>query len=116
LDSIKVQLQRYARANNAQFRAVTVSLDWELDSALAFALENGRWDELIAGRNWTNLGAEFYIWADTATAPSVPQVIVYEQDVTLGARVEFGPRRYLRRVHGADALAQWASTGSPIRD
>ena len=116
LDSIKVQLQRHAQANNQQFRAVVVAMDWEPDSALVFAQESGRWDELIVGRNWMNLGAEFYIWADTATAPSMPQVIVFEQDITMGARVEFGPRRVVRRVRAADALVRWAGLGSPLRD
>jgi hypothetical protein len=114
IDSIKVHLAQRARLRGQQFRAVIVSMDWEPDSGLAVARESGGWDEMILGRNWSNLGAEHYIWADTATAPSLPQIIVYEQEITMTARVVFGPRRVLRRVHGADALVRWASQGAPL--
>jgi hypothetical protein len=90
-------------------------MDWYIDSALALANASGAWDELSIGRNWANSGAQLYIWGDTATAPAMPQIIVYLQEQRpAGARLGFSERRVLRRVRGADALRAWASEGSPL--
>lgn len=114
IDSVKVQLARQAKARGQQFRAVFVGMDWDPEKSLAVAREDGLWDEIIVGRNFFNAGAEQYIWADPDTSPAMPQIIVYEQNVTMGNRVTFGLRQVLQRVTGSDELAAWVAQGSPI--
>lgn len=113
LDSIKVLLQRQAQAAGQRFRAVFVGMDWDPDSGLALAREDGFWDEIIVGRNWLNAGAERYIWSDTATAPVLPQVILFEQRIEMGARITFGQRHVLRRLVGLPAFQAWVRQGAP---
>ncbi len=112
LDSLKVILQRRAAAQGRQFRAVIVALDWVPDSGLILAREDGRWDEINTGRNWFSLGAAQFVWADSTVTPSIPQVVVYEQDLTVGARVEVGPAHVLKRIHAADAIFRWVRQGA----
>jgi hypothetical protein len=113
LDSMKLQLQRRAQGAGQQFRAVVVALDWVPDSGFALAREDGAWDEVITGRNWFGLGAAQYIWADSTVAPSMPQVILYEQEVTIGARVKLSEPRILRRIVGAVEIQRWVRQGVP---
>ena len=114
LDSLKVMLQQRATTEGRQFRAVVVALDWAPDSGLVLAREDGPWDEINTGRNWFGLGAAQFIWSDSTVAPQLPQIMVYEQDLTLGARVEVGPARILKRIPGEDAIARWVRQGAPL--
>lgn len=115
IDSVKLQLQRQAKARGQQFRAVFVGMDWEPDSALALAKEDGLWDELDVGWDWFNVGAEQYIWGNAATTPGLPQIIVFQQKITTGkGRPAFGPRRVLLHVLGPVALKEWVDRGSPL--
>lgn len=113
LDSMKVLLQQRAAGAGRQFRAVIVALDWVPDTGLVLAREDGPWDEINTGRNWFSLGATQFIWADSTVTPALPQVIVYEQDVDLGARVVAGPARIQRRLVGSDAIIRWVREGAP---
>lgn len=113
LDSMKVLLRQRAAAEGRQFRAVIVALDWDPDSGLALAREDGRWDEINTGRNWFGLGAAQFIWGDPNVTPAMPQVLVYEQDVTLGARVAIGPATAQQRVVGSVEIARWVRQGAP---
>lgn len=114
LDSLKILLQQRATAEGRQFRAVIVALDWVPDSGLILAREDGHWDEINTGRNWFSLGAAQFIWADSTVTPAMPQVLVYEQDMTMGARVAMGPMHILQRIHAEDAIARWVRQGAPI--
>ena len=113
LDRIKVMLQRQAQAAGQRFRAVFVAVDWEPDSGLALAREDGPWDEIIVGRNWYNAGVEQYVWGDTATKPELPQIILIEQRIEIGARVRFEQAHVLRRLIGLEAFQPWLRQGLP---
>ncbi len=115
IDTLKLMLQRRAQRAGRQFRAVGVALDWNADSGLAYLKEFGAFDELLVGMNWSNLGAERYIWADSGATPGIPQVLVYEQSVTEGnPRMIFGPSRVLKRVYAGDSIVTWVHRGAPI--
>jgi len=113
LDSIKLLLQRQAQRAGQPFRAVFVDMDWSPDSGLALAREDGTWDEIIVGRSWFNAGAERYIWGDSATTAVLPQLILIEQRVEMGARARFGTRQVLRRLVGLPAFQVWLRQGAP---
>ena len=114
LDSLKLMLQRQATSEGRQFRAVIVALDWAPDTGLVLAREDGKWDEVNTGRNWFGLGAAQFIWADSTVTPALPQILVYDQEMTLGARVTVGPPRVRMRIHAEDAIARWVRQGAPI--
>ncbi len=108
-------LQRRAQAAGRQFRMIGVAIDWSPDSGLAYLKEFGEFDELVVGRNWFNIAAERFVWADTTAISGIPQLLVYEQTVTPGQRrVGFSASHVVKRVGGGDKIVQWVRDGAPI--
>jgi hypothetical protein len=114
VDSLKLLLQARAAASGQQFRVVGVALDWSPDSGFAYLRQFGAFDELDVGRNWFGLGVERFIWADTTARPTIPQVVIYEQDIAPAGRAVFGRANVLKRVLGGDSIVTWVRSGAPI--
>lgn len=115
IDSLKLLLQARASATGRQFRAVGVALDWSPDSGLAYLRQFGAFDELDIGRNWFGLGVERFIWADSTARPVIPQIVIYEQELSPGpGRARFGPPSVLRRVLGGDSIVTWVRAGALV--
>ena len=112
---MKTLLSDYAMKHGYAFSAVGVSTDWSTADGIAFLNDNGPFDQLVVGGNWTNLAVEHYIWRDTNAVPAMPQVIVLERTVTPGERIEFTAPRVLHRVFGAEEIPKWVSAGAPIQ-
>ena len=97
---------------------IGVALDWATDSGLAYLREFGRFDEIAVGRNWFNLVAERFIWSDSTAQGSIPQVLVYEQTTTPGARgarrPTIGPAHVIKRVYGGAPIVEWVQRCAPI--
>lgn len=111
---MKTLLSAYAAKHGYAFSAVGVSTDWSTADGVAFLNDNGPFDQLVVGGNWTNLAAEHYIWRDDSAEPAMPQVIVLERTVTPGERIAFSSPRVLRRVSGAAEIPKWVNAGAPI--
>ena len=95
--------------------AVAVTTDWEPDSGYAYLRRLSKWNEVIVGRNWFNLGIAHYVWADTLTNPVVPEVILLERDTDMGTtRARIGNERVLARIVGADSILSWVRRGTPL--
>jgi len=115
VEKVKLILSERASEGGVGFRAVGVALDWHTDSGKAYLDEFGAWDEIAVGSNWFGMGPEILIWGDTSARSSIPQLVVYEHDVfPAGSEVTFTPRRYLKRVYGADAIVTWVRDGAQI--
>jgi hypothetical protein len=115
VDSLKLRLAAWAQAHTMTFRAVGVAIDWAPDSGVAYLKEFGKFDELVVGSNWFNLGAVAFIWADSTAPRSIPQVLVYRHDVVPGKnRVTIGTPQILKRVQGGDQVVQWVRAGAPL--
>jgi len=96
------------------FVSVGVATDWEPDSGYAYLKSLSNFNEFIVGRNWFNLGAAHYVWADSASKPVEPQVILLERSTTMdSAGVRISRDRVLARYLGADAIVSWVKQGAP---
>jgi hypothetical protein len=111
---MKTLLDSTAKRNGYAFSAVGVSSDWSTEKGIAFLTDNGPFDQLVIGGNWTNLGVEHFIWNDSTAIPEMPQIVVLERTVTLGARISISPARVLRRVSGLKDIPQWVNDGAPV--
>jgi hypothetical protein len=112
---MKPILARHASAAGRPLSLVGVALDWDTDHGIAFLRELGRWDEVIAGNNWLNLGAEQHIWRAEGGRPAIPQLIIYEREISGELKgLEFGPNRLLRRIVGTDSITAWVRGGAAI--
>jgi hypothetical protein len=115
VDTMNRALAAQARRSGRQFVAVGVATDWDTDSGYAYLKSLTRFDEVIVGRNWFNLGASRYVWGDSAARPIEPQVILLERTITMGdSGVAIGPTRVLARYQGADKIIEWVKRGTPI--
>lgn len=113
VEDMKVALAGIAKQKGWSFKAVGVSLDWDPQIGYKFLQENGKFDEMIIGRNWANLGAETYIWQADEVYPAIPQVIVYQQEVKRGQNgITFSKRSEFRRFMSND-IQKWLRDGSP---
>ena len=116
VSGLKLLLAEQATQDGQDFATMGVALDWEVAEGYEFLREVGPWDEVIVGKNWTNLGASEFIWQDPAAPPAIPQVALVEREVDAGGermRVE-GYEVVERRV-GADDVVGWYKEGAPLR-
>ncbi len=112
---MKVSLAKQAKAANASFSAVGVSLDWTVKDGISFLDNLGDFDEVMLGGNWANSGALRYIWADTTQAPMIPQVVVLERTVDpTSDRIRFTEDHVVLRVTNSSAIRSWVRRGAPI--
>lgn len=117
IHQMKPLVAAQAQQGGAAFSAIAVSLDWATKDGMAFLAPLGTFDEILAGGNWSSIGAQRFIWSDTDRAPSIPQVLIIERTVQPASKsVAFTPDKVLRRVLGATEIAAWARKGAPIRD
>jgi hypothetical protein len=111
---MKPLLACQAKASHRSLAIVGVSLDWQVDTAVAFLNETGPYDEIIGGGNWVNVGALDFIWRD-GRPPSIPQLILLERtfDSTRTA-IRVREERELARFLTPGALQAWVKKGAPI--
>ena len=115
IDPMNHSLAERARGQGLPYVAVAVTTDWEPDSGYAYLRRLSKWNEVIVGRNWFNLGIAHYVWADTLTNPFVPEVILLERDTDMGTtRARIGNERVLARIVGADSILSWVRRGTPL--
>lgn len=112
---MKPAFAQHAAAAGRPVSIVGVALDWDTDHGVDYLKDLGRWDEVIAGNNWANLGAEQHIFRAEGGRPSIPQIVIYEREIaTEMTGVKFGPNRVLRRIVGTDSIIAWVKGGAAI--
>jgi hypothetical protein len=115
IERAKLTLRDRAGRDGAGFRVMGIALDWHADTGSAYLKEFGEFDEIAVGSNWFGLGPETFIWADTTASASIPQLLVYEHEVTSQpGRLSFGPRRVLKRIYGSEPIITWIRGGAPV--
>ena len=113
---LKVLLAERAAENGWDFATMGIALDWEVAVGYEFLQEVGPWDEVIVGKNWTNLGASEFIWQNPATEPAMPQVMLVEREVHDGDRqMKVGGYEVLEHRAGSELL-EWYEEGAPLRE
>jgi thiol-disulfide isomerase/thioredoxin len=112
---MKPLLATQAKAAGADFAAMVVALDRSFADGAAFIKDLGAFDEYSIGGDLASTAAQAYIWSDSLAIPAVPQVIVFERDVSVqrGRPMTFGPRHVLARVAG-DSIPGWVRIGAPL--
>lgn len=115
IEDAKLLLQASAKREGRQFRAVAVSLDWDVDEALRFVNAFGRFDEVAVGANWVSDGALRYVWNTFPGEPVVPQVLVIGRRVEAeGGGITFGAEVVHKRLLGVDAIREWIEHGASL--
>ena len=107
------ELKQVADRSGRDFATIGVSLDWDVDSGIAFLKPVTQYDEIVVGSNWINSAVARLIWADSSTTPSLPQVVLIERQVDAGARVSI-KERVIGRYVGGDEIQRWIRQGTPL--
>lgn len=103
-------LARQARARGRTLRFVAVSVDDELGVGLRFLARLGDFHEVSVGGNWLNSQVASLVWRDPRAEPSVPQWVVVDREVTVGAtRITVGAERVVARIVGLDGMQRWTA-------
>jgi hypothetical protein len=115
IQRMKTLLAAQAKQSGAAFSVVGVSTDWSVKDGAEFLEPNGPFDQVVVGGNWTNLGAEQYLWRDSTARPSMPTVLIFERTVKPGVRITFSESRLIRQVtNEGKGIAGWVAEGAPI--
>jgi hypothetical protein len=104
-----------AAKEGAAFSVLGVANDWAVSDGVAFLSDVGPFDQIAVGSNWTNIGAERFIWRDSTGSSAMPQIVILERTVTPeGTTITFSNERVLRRIVGAKDIPAWVAAGAPI--
>jgi len=115
----KAVLQKKAKQRGWSFSVKGVAVDWAFEDGVQHLREMGRFDEVVAGRSWYNMGSKKYFWGELAGKPSTPQVLVVfkhlispRPDSTLVFKHE--NETLLVRKIGALEIRDWLRQGAPM--
>jgi hypothetical protein len=112
---MKPLLSRQADSLGRPLTMNGVVLDWGTQSGVAYLTSLGNWDEITIGNNWTSMAATRYLWNDPKGRPAVPQVVLYERNVTANPeRVTIGPEHRLGQFVGVEEIVRWVDAGAHI--
>jgi len=115
IDSVRSIMQLRALRANEVFRLIGVSLDWNPKVGWDYLRQFGEFDEMGLGSNWYGLQPEILMFSGGGVQPVVPQLVVFERQVTTGAGTPtFGPRKLLRTLRGRDQIVAWVREGAPL--
>lgn len=110
----KSLLAQQAAAQGASFSVTAASLDWDMVKGTEYLAKIGPVDEVSIGRNWLNGAAIEHIWRDSSGVATTPQILVFEQNVSLGRRIDVSRRRVLMRLSSSQAIVDWVAQGAPL--
>jgi hypothetical protein len=115
IDSLRSMMQLRALRANEVFRLIGVSLDWSPKVGWDYLRQFGEFDEMGLGSNWYGLQAEILIFSTGGVPPVVPQLVIFERQVTTAAgSPTSGPRKILRTLRGGDQIIAWVREGAPL--
>lgn len=101
-------LRDSARVAGVPFSTVGVALDWVPAEGIDWLRRVADFDEIIAGKNWANLGAIDYLWRDSLTVPAMPQLIVVTRTIRAdSARILASSPLTVLRLLGAGSIHDW---------
>ena len=112
---MKVLLAEQAESRGLPFSIIGVATDESVKDGLAFLAECGEFDEISVGRAWHNSLFAQHVWGVDGRYGVLPQVIVFEHDVSEGAPgLKLGAARYLARHSGAKVIPAWVEKGAQL--
>jgi hypothetical protein len=94
---------------------VGVAIDWLPSEGLDYLRSIGRFDEVIAGRNWLGSGVDRYV-RGTGAVPATPQILVLERTVQVGdGAYLFTDEKVLLTKAGLREINEWVSSGAQVQ-
>ena len=104
-------LRDSAAAVGARFSSIGIAIDWVPAVGVSWLKGVADFDEVIAGKNWANLGAIEYLWHDSLAVPAMPQLMVVTRIIHAGsARVVTTEPQVLLRLVGEGAIREWVKS------
>jgi hypothetical protein len=121
VEQAKLLLHDRAARSGRSFTALGIARDWRVDAGLAHLARFGRFDEVVAGRNWLNLGLLRYVWEDVPGEAATPQVLVLDRRLVDRNSAEAAEgvvqdERLVARLLGWDEIERWVERGAPLPD
>ena len=116
---LREELARAADERSLGYRTIGVAIDHSTEQGYEHLERVGRFDEIITGSRWTNLGALRYIWQTLPGQASTPQVIATmrewsgDPDEPLTDRSVTDETLLLRLV-GSREIQQWAEDSARL--
>lgn len=113
---LKQRVRARAAENHRSFAAIGVAEDWVIDDGLNHLEKFGRFDEVMTGRNWLNIGALKYFYEDIPGRTSTPQVLVVDRVVEGADAPVYGIRdeELVVRKVGAGEIRRWLEQDIPM--
>ncbi len=113
---LKRILSRRADSLGLAFAAVGVARDMSAAAGIAHLEKFGRFDEVMSGRGWLNVGVQKYVYGDMPGLGATPQVILLARSINFDAgHVGIANERVIARKVGADLITDWAQAGAPTQ-
>lgn len=108
LDAIRVKVAQSAERDGRRFVTVGIAKDGDVAAGLQHLESMGRFDEIMTGRSWANIGLLKYVFSDLRGPAATPQVIVVDRRVlNQGVHVEVTDEQVLARRIGLQELREW---------
>lgn len=122
VEELKLAVRETSARNGRSFTAVGIARDWDAEAGLDHLRKFGRFDELLAGRNWLNMGVRRYVWEELPGEAATPQILIVERFVgnpaptARGIQYVIRDERLVTRKVGAEEILRWARQGAPLPD
>ena len=117
LAEVRARLSRLITGTRIGFKSIGVAIDWEVDQGVTYLTDQGTWDELSVGSNFRNSLFNEHCWVVPGTRAAIPQLILLERKYRMGStRIEVLGKRYLARVIGVGAIANWVESGMSVQE
>ncbi len=114
LEVAKTNLHQKAKESGKQFSVIGIANDLSVEDGLEFLEESGYFDEIIVGKNFLNLGSIDLIWNEDSNDYAVPQIFVFEREITVDKDITVGPKTILATYSGRDEIEEWVNNGTSI--
>lgn len=121
VEQAKLLLRERAVRSGRSFTTVGIARDWSVEAGLEHLRRFGRFDEVVAGRNWINIGLLRYVWEDVPGEASTPQVLVLDRRLVDRRAPEAADgvlqdERLVVRLVGWDEIERWSRRNAPLPD
>jgi hypothetical protein len=119
VEQLKLRLAERARSGGRSFTTLGIARDWDTQAGIRHLGRFGRWDEVIAGRNWVNTGLLRYMWEDLPGSAETPQVVIVDRRLVSRRSPEAADglvrdERVVARKIGDVEIERWLAQGAPI--
>jgi hypothetical protein len=84
---------------------IGAALDWAIPDGVAYLKSIGGFDEIAVGNSWLNAAAIQYIWQAPGRLTSIPQLVVFEREVTVTREgITVSPSHIIKRMRGVPEI------------